>query len=89
MAVEERSFEIINQLGMHARPAAAFVKVASEFACEIIVSKDGVPVNGKSILGVLTLAAEQGASLTIRAEGNDATEALEALGSLIENGFNE
>jgi phosphocarrier protein len=89
MAVEERSFEITNQLGMHARPAAAFVKVASAFASEIVVIKDDMPVNGKSILGVLTLAAEHGSHVTIRAEGDDAAEALEALGSLISKDFDE
>lgn len=89
MAVEERSFEITNQLGMHARPAAAFVRVASAFSCEIVVTKDDMPVNGKSILGVLTLAAEHGSQLTIRADGDDAAEAVEALGSLIQKGFDE
>ncbi len=89
MAIEEHAFEIVNELGMHARPAAAFVKVASAFACEIVVVKDDMPVNGKSILGVMTLAAEHGSSLTIRADGDDAEAAVAALGTLIGRGFNE
>ncbi len=89
MAVEEHLFEIVNELGMHARPAAAFVKVASSFACEIVVVKDDMAVNGKSILGVMTLAAEHGSSLTIRADGDDAEAAVAALGTLIGRGFNE
>jgi len=85
----ESSFEIVNELGLHARPAAAFVKVASAYASEIIVIKDDVPVNGKSILGVMTLAAEHGSLLTIRAEGDDAEAAVNALGTLIQRGFSE
>ena len=89
MAIKENSFEIVNELGLHARPAAAFVKMASSFACEIVVSKDDTPVNGKSILGVMTLAAEHGSSLTIRADGEDAEAAVDALGTLVRRGFDE
>ena len=70
---------IRNRLGLHARPAAELVKVAARFACEISVGKDGNWVNGKSIMGVMTLAAEFGSTVTVRAEGEDAEEAAAAL----------
>jgi len=85
----ERTVVIVNPLGLHARPAAEFVKIAATFQSEIFVEKDGVAVNGKSIMGVMTLAAECGSEITIRADGDDASEALAALGSLVRNGFNE
>lgn len=75
----ERSVRVENRLGMHARPAAEFVKVAGRFASDISLGKDGTWVNGKSILGVMTLAAEFGSTLTIRASGPDADEAVAAL----------
>lgn len=78
MTIERRT-TIRNRLGLHARPAAEFVKVAAKFQCEISLGKDGVWVNGKSIMGVMTLAAEFGSTVTLRAEGEDATEAIEAL----------
>ena len=80
---------IVNRLGLHARPAAHFVRLASRFAAEIYVSRDSVEVNGKSIMGVMMLAAEQGARLEIRAEGEDATRAVAELVSLVERGFDE
>ena len=83
----ERRVTIVNELGMHARPAAEFVKLASRFESEIHVAKDDLPVNGKSIMGVLTLAAECGAELTVRAEGNDAEAAVTALEELVARGF--
>jgi len=90
MAVEERTVQIRNELGLHARPAAEFVRVAGQFMCSIDVCKDDGPsINGKSILGLMTLAAECGSSLTIRADGDDAAAALEALEALIRNGFGE
>jgi len=70
---------IRNRLGLHARPAAELVKVAARFACEISVGKDGNWVNGKSIMGVMTLAAEFGSTVTVRAEGEDAEEGAAAL----------
>ncbi|TVP59144.1 MAG: HPr family phosphocarrier protein [Gemmatimonadales bacterium] len=87
--VQERRVRIANRMGMHARPAAAFVKLAGRFKSEIVLARDGLEVNGKSIMGVLMLAAEQGAELTIRGEGPDSEEALEALGDLVEDGFGE
>ncbi len=89
MAVVERTMRIVNELGLHARPAAEFVKVASRFTADIVVSKDSVAVNGKSIMGVMTLAAECGSEITVRAEGDDAEMAVTALADLVTRGFNE
>ena len=89
MAVVEREARIVNPLGMHARPAAEFVKVAARFKSKVDVSRDTLSVNGKSIMGVMMLAAEQGSSLRIRAEGADAEQATEALCALVAAGFNE
>jgi phosphocarrier protein HPr len=80
---------IVNRLGMHARPAAHFVRLASRFAADIYVSRDAVEVNGKSIMGVMMLAAEEGAQIELRAEGEDAEQALAELVSLVERGFDE
>lgn len=85
----ERSVRIVNEMGMHARPAAEFVKLAGAFDASIVVEKDGLEVNGKSIMGVLMLAAEHGSRITIRAEGTDAEQALAALASLVGGGFQE
>jgi phosphocarrier protein HPr len=89
MALIERDATIVNPLGMHARPAAEFVKTASRFKSHVQVSKDGISVNGKSILGVMMLVAEKGASMHITADGEDAELAMEALISLVAAGFNE
>ena len=80
---------IENRSGLHARPAAAFVKTANNFRAEITVPKDGDSVNGKSIMGLLTLAAARGTKLVIEAEGEDAAEAVDAIQSLVEGNFNE
>lgn len=84
-----RTVEIVNRAGMHARPAAELVKLAGRFQAEIRLEKDGLEVNGKSIMGVLMLAAEQGSSLTISARGDDAERAVSALSALVESGFEE
>jgi phosphocarrier protein len=89
MAVIEREAKIVNPLGMHARPAAEFVKTAARFKCNVQVSKDGVTVNGKSILGMMALAAECGSSLSLRTEGDDAAAAMDALCALVADGFHE
>jgi phosphocarrier protein len=89
VTVVERSVEIVNPLGLHARPAAEFVKLASTFSSEIEVEKDGMAVNGKSIMGVMTLAAECGSTLRLRAEGDDAGAAVDALVALVRRGFKE
>jgi phosphocarrier protein len=87
--VAEGRARVRNRLGLHARPAAEFVKLASRFDAEIHVSKEGLSVNGKSIMGVLMLAAERGSELLVRGEGPDATEAVEVLLAFVEQGFKE
>ncbi|GAB4251707.1 MAG: HPr family phosphocarrier protein [Deferrisoma sp.] len=83
----ERTFEIVNTLGLHARAAAALVQTAQKFRSHIEVEKDGTVVNGKSIMGLLMLAAAKGSRITVRAQGDDAVQAVEELGELIRNGF--
>ena len=85
----EREFDIQNRLGLHARAAAKLVRLANGFASEIRVAKDGMEVNGKSIMGVLMLAAPKGAKILIRAIGPDAGEAVAAIGELIAGKFGE
>lgn len=89
MAVIEREARIVNPLGMHARPAAELVKVANRFQSAVEIRKDDVAVNGKSIMGVMTLAAECGSSLFIKTDGADAEEAMAALLALVADGFHE
>lgn len=86
---EIRRVRIANPLGMHARPAAEFVKLAGSFRADVRLSHDGLSVNGKSIMGVLMLAAAEGTELLIRAEGTDAVEAADALAALVSGGFGE
>ena len=85
----ERPATIVNQEGLHARPAARIVRLASSFTSEIEIMKDGVGVNAKSIMGVMMLAAECGSQITIRADGPDAEQALDALAELVASGFGE
>lgn len=85
----EREVEVVNQAGLHARPAAKFVKLAENFASSIRIEKDDLVVNGKSIMGVLMLAAECGSRITVCAEGPDAEDALTALADLVGQGFEE
>lgn len=80
---------IVNEAGLHARPAAALVKTASKFDAEFHIHMYGYRVNGKSILGVMTLAAEQGTELELELDGEDEEKALEAITELITNGFDE
>ncbi len=87
--VVERSAPIVNRLGLHARPAAEFVKVANRFKAHILVRKDELEVNGKSIMGMMMLAAECGSALLLRADGDDAEAAIEALLALVAAGFGE
>jgi len=77
----------MNKEGLHARPAAMFVKTSNRFDCEVWVSKDGEQVNGKSIMGVMMLAAEHGSVIQVTAEGEDAGAALDALQELVDSGF--
>jgi phosphocarrier protein HPr len=85
----ERELAIVNRLGLHARPAAMFVRIASRYRAEIWVAKEGEEVNGKSIMGLMMLAAGQGSKLRIRCDGPDADKAMEELEELIKAGFNE
>jgi len=87
----ERSAEVIipNKYGLHARPAAEFVKLANKFASEVTVRKDEVEVSGKSIMGVMMLAAEHGSTIVICARGDDSEAAVEALRTLVSGGFGE
>ena len=85
----EKEITILNRLGLHARPAAMFVRVAARYRAEIWVDKEGEQVNGKSIMGLMMLAAGQGSKLHIRAEGPDAAEAVRDLEVLIKTRFNE
>jgi phosphocarrier protein len=87
--IRQQKVEIVNRAGLHARPAAELVKLAGSFRSEIHVEKDGLRVNGKSIMGVLMLAAEQGSELTLTANGEDAQEAIRALTELVRRGFEE
>jgi phosphocarrier protein HPr len=86
---EIRTITLKNKLGMHARAAAALVKVAQQFKAEIYLERNGQIANGKSILGILTLACPMGGMLTIKAEGIDALAAIEAVVKLVENKFGE
>ena len=85
----EREFDILNRLGLHARAAAQLVRMANGFTSEIHVVKDGMEVNGKSIMGVLMLAAPKDAKVLVRASGTDAEEAVAAIGELIAAKFGE
>ena len=85
----EREVVIKNRTGLHTRPAAMLVKTAAKFKAEFFIVKDGMQINGKSIIGVMTLAAEQGSKLLLQFDGEDEQAAAEAVVLLIENGFEE
>ena len=85
----QKEFTIMNKLGLHARAAASLVKVASGFKADVRVGKDDLDVNGKSIMGVLLLAAGQGSSIRITTDGPDEQQAMQAIGDLINDGFGE
>lgn len=87
----EKSTQVVirNKHGLHARPAAEFVKVANRFSAEVWVAKEDLEVSGKSIMGVMMLAAEHGSTLAIRAAGEDAEAALDALATLVDSHFGE
>ena len=87
--VIERKVIILNSMGLHARPAAQFVKIASRFKSDVYISKNNREVNGKSIMGVMMLAAEKGSELTLKVDGKDQTHAMQALVELVSNKFNE
>ena len=85
----ERAFVIGNKLGLHARPAAVFVQTANRFEAAVEVQKEDLKIDGKSIMGIMTLAAEMGSSITVRATGKDAAAVMDALTKLIESNFGE
>jgi phosphocarrier protein len=85
----ERSAQIVNEAGIHARPAAEIVKTAARFKSDITIIKDGLDVNAKSIMGVMMLAAECGSTVVLRAEGEDAQAAVDAIADVIGAGFGE
>jgi phosphocarrier protein len=85
----ERTFTIVNALGMHARPAAMVVQTANRFRSDVQFEKDGLQINAKSIMGVLTLAAGKGSSVVVACEGEDAADAMAALAKVFESGFGE
>jgi phosphocarrier protein HPr len=85
----EREVVIKNRTGLHTRPAATIVKTAAKFQSDFTIIKDGMEINGKSIIGVMTLAAEQGSTLLLRFEGSDEEAAVAAVVDLFERGFDE
>ncbi|HVU06986.1 MAG TPA: HPr family phosphocarrier protein [Verrucomicrobiae bacterium] len=84
-----KELTVSNKLGIHARPAAMFVKTANRFACDIFVEKDGEKINGKSIMGLMMLAAGPGSKLTLHASGADAQHAIAELEALVKRKFDE
>jgi len=89
VAVIIKTFEIINKLGLHARPAAKMVEIAKKYEANIYFERDGREANGRSLLGLLTLACPMGSRITVSAEGADAEDAVESLGRLIADKFGE
>lgn len=87
--MQKRKFSIVNRLGLHARAAAQLVKTASRFVCEVTLQKEDMEVNGKSIMGILLLAAPQGTDIFVTTAGADEEQAMQELAALIENGFGE
>jgi phosphocarrier protein HPr len=85
----QREVSIRNRAGLHTRPAASLVKLAAKYKADFFIEKDGIEINGKSIIGVMTLAAEQGSKLLIRFSGEDEEEASRAVVDLIDRGFDE
>jgi phosphocarrier protein len=85
----QRQFVVLNKLGIHARPAALFVKAANRFACSVTVLKDGELINGKSIMGLMMLAAGPGSKLLVTCEGEDCHQALDELEALVKRKFDE
>lgn len=85
----QRTFVIKNRLGLHARAAAQLVRLTANFKADLTIARDDQKVNGKSIMGLMMLAASQGSTIEVEAEGEDAAEMLDALGALIDGSFNE
>ena len=89
MPIEEMEYEIVNRLGLHARAAAQLVQTANRFLSDVMIAKDGNEVNGKSIMGLLMLAAPQGSKVNVTVSGEDAEDAMKVIGTLIDDGFGE
>jgi len=89
MTTENAEFRIVNRLGLHARAAAQLVQTANRFLSDVTIEKDGNQVNGKSIMGLLMLAAPQGSTIKVSVSGEDAEEAMKVIGTLINDGFGE
>lgn len=87
--MRQRDVEIVNKLGLHARPSARLTQLASGFKSNVFMSRNGRRVNAKSIMGVMMLAASKGSTITLETEGEDEAEAMEALAGLISSGFGE
>lgn len=85
----QQEFEIVNKLGLHARASALFVKTASRFRAEVKLAREGIEVNGKSIMGIMMLAAAKGTRVRLSVEGTDEAEAMATIGALITDGFGE
>jgi phosphocarrier protein len=87
--MQQQEFEIVNKLGLHARASALFVKTASKFTSEVKLAREAVEVNGKSIMGIMMLAASKGTKIRLTVEGADEDEAMQTIGALIVDGFGE
>jgi phosphocarrier protein HPr len=87
--MQQKEFEIVNKLGLHARASALFVKTASKFQAEVKLARESVEVNGKSIMGIMMLAASKGTRIRLTVEGADEEEAMQTIGTLINDGFGE
>jgi phosphocarrier protein len=87
--MQQRDVEVVNKLGLHARPSARLTQLASRFKSKVYLSRNGRRVNAKSIMGVMMLAAAKGSTITLETEGEDEVEAMEALADLISSGFGE
>lgn len=85
----ERAVQVVNEAGIHARPAAEIVKTAARFKSDVMIVKDGLDVNARSIMGVMMLAAECGSTVLLKGDGEDAQAAIDAIAQVIENGFGE
>jgi phosphocarrier protein len=85
----QKEYLIVNKLGLHARASALFVKTASRFTSDVRLSREGVEVNGKSIMGIMMLAASKGSTVLLTVDGADEVEAMQVIGDLIANGFGE
>jgi len=84
-----KDFMIVNKLGLHARASALFVKTSSRFSSDVNLAREGVEVNGKSIMGIMMLAASKGSTVSLTVDGSDEIEAFQTIGDLISNGFGE